>query len=189
MSYQLAKALPVFVLVAATQANASIVIDFENQPLGTPSNFVQDGLLIEFLQFDPSEGVIDNAGNPGQALSSYGDGPIFRLYITTLSGNNMFLDGFDYDITEMSGDTTRIEAKIRASNGFLIDNILRNDTTGGYLHADPFNAQFHRLEFFFESMGSQDSVHLDNIAITIIPAPGAGALLGMGGLLAARRRR
>jgi hypothetical protein len=189
MNYQLAKALPVFVLVAATQANASIVIDFEDQPLGTPSNFVQEGLLIEFLQFDPSEGVIDNAGNPGQALSSYGDGPIFRLRITTLSGDDMVLDGFDYDITNVSGDTTIIGARIHASNGFLIDDFIRNDATGGYLHADPFNAQFHRLEFLFESMGSQDSVHLDNIAITIIPAPGAGALLGVSGLLAARRRR
>jgi hypothetical protein len=33
------------------------------------------------------------------------------------------------------------------------------------------------------------STFLDDISLTVIPAPGTAALLGLGGLLAARRRR
>jgi hypothetical protein len=46
--------------------------------------------------------------------------------------------------------------------------------------------------FSFVNFGAQTPVvesYLDNVSVTVIPAPGAGALLALGGLVAARRRR
>lgn len=38
-------------------------------------------------------------------------------------------------------------------------------------------------------IGSTSQLLLDNVSVTVIPAPGAMALLGLGGLMAGRRRR
>jgi uncharacterized protein (TIGR03382 family) len=39
------------------------------------------------------------------------------------------------------------------------------------------------------NIGSTSELFIDNVSVTVIPAPGAMALLGMGGLVATRRRR
>jgi len=45
------------------------------------------------------------------------------------------------------------------------------------------------LEDFVGSKGRSDDAYFDNFRITTVPTPGAAVLLGMGGLLAIRRRR
>lgn len=75
-----------------------------------------------------------------------------------------------------------------ASLGLSFGDVLQFDVfaTGG--GADPGVDHLSRNDFATDMWGTQ-SVAGEFLSYTIIPAPGAMALLGMGGLMTARRRR
>lgn len=76
--------------------------------------------------------------------------------------------------------TELLRQPLGGPGGFLVDTLWRFELPG--------NASGYTVQF--EALGS--SMSLDRVAIdtfTVVPAPGAAALLGLGGVLAARRRR
>ncbi len=94
--------------------------------------------------------------------------------------------GIQFHFDAYMGDT------LVASDSFTIagddlegrDNIAFNQMTVS-------GAQFDSLHLYatFGDSYSGPRILVDNLAITYVPAPGSVALLGMGGLLARRRRR
>lgn len=52
-----------------------------------------------------------------------------------------------------------------------------------------FSAPAGAIELWFEGYDDLSAFYLDDIQITLVPAPGAAALAGIAGLMGARRRR
>jgi hypothetical protein len=52
-----------------------------------------------------------------------------------------------------------------------------------------FVAGLNTIEFYVQGNGETDGFSLEVVSFTAVPTPGSAALLGLGGLLAARRRR
>jgi hypothetical protein len=52
-----------------------------------------------------------------------------------------------------------------------------------------FVAGLNTIEFYVQGNGQTDGFSLEVVSFTAVPTPGSAALLGLGGLLAARRRR
>ena len=177
------------VLTAAAQAHAAIVITFDDQPLGSPPiDFFQSGFFVDFRQVNGA--MMSDQGNPGHAAAVAGNGGFLRFEITRTDANPFTIDGFD-EIHLTSGvdlDTFLVTGV--GVNGASISNSYQNNTSNWQRYI-PFDAsmQFVSLSFSLVSSDPTSVQRIDNIELTIIPTPGAAALLGMGGLLAARRRR
>ncbi len=92
--------------------------------------------------------------------------------------------GIQYHLDAYMGDT------IVASDSFSISDLGGRDNIA-FATLSVSGAEFDSLRLYatFGSDYSGPRILIDNLTINAVPAPGAMALLGLGGLMAGRRRR
>lgn len=136
----------------------------------------------------------------------------FYSFIVTAGANGLILEGFHFDAQRKRGNSPEFWS-VQASNGDITLGNLDSGTLNFVLaangpsdHADididltgladnylaPGEFATIRINFTGGVPTNTDQkTYLDNVAITgqIVPEPGSLALLGLGGVLAARRRR
>lgn len=136
---------------------------------------------------DPAAGAVVKQANLGVGQINIGDtvtvsfalkgegtagGVAFAEFFTELDGGgtstNQFLGDAPFSLT--SDWTT-----------YSYDIVVGGDASGGV------TLQFAAVTG--GATGSSISLFIDDVSITIVPAPAGAALLGMGGLVAVRRRR
>lgn len=183
-------------LAASAQTALASVITFDSQPVGSPMDFMEDGFTIDFLAMIDSR--VDATGNPGHALSSYGDIGSVAFRVSTVSGDAFTFDGMD--ISLFSGVSSPLATYVGLVPEFVTppnnfpQNLSFSHNTTGYeawaptasLDGVPLLSLLIRIA---AAEDEPDFVHVDNIRLTIVPAPGAAALLALSGLVATRRHR
>jgi hypothetical protein len=176
-----------FLMEAAT----AVGIDTSNSTRGS----------IDVLSVDYT-GVQTNAafGNPANEVFNYNIGAnsqvvgvSWDINIETIGGS--YLSEARFRVTD-SAMTTGVSI----SAGFGVDN-PGNQTfsSGGFLSLTDLALDFAvgadgilRVEFwesFVDNAGTGDAIITGNVSFQYIPTPGSFAVLGLGGLVAARRRR
>ncbi len=186
-----------FALVAAAGV-ASAQVDFETDPSGGVANgFVSDDdANIMFSDTLGADLNISNFGVQGlgnQSLAVYGDDAsrlrmdfgtnVSDITVTFGNDDSGFLGGFS-PWAWIVGYNNNVQVDIAGfqSNG---DDVMNQSISLA-------NGNFDRVEFYYgDASGIEVSLIeiVDNISTTLVPAPGAVALLGMGGFALARRRR
>ena len=161
-------------LALAATDNAQTVVDLSGQGIqGTPmqvgSGVASGGITgigfdISVSTVDPSwadEVIIDISGPSGFSFRGAG------------ANSNFSGDPVNADLTFGWGPT---------AGTFSFSGTASVSGDAGTYNISAFDA-------FDDFPGSDNAVFLEGSSITLIPAPGAAALLGMGGLVATRRRR
>jgi hypothetical protein len=156
------------------------------QPISIQSNLMGDGGM-----------TLQPRGGP-QPLAFFEGGMGFSATDSVIA--NYFVDGLD--VIMLNSDVTAIGFNPMVYSGSDTLNIQIFDTANNLLGTFQSPANQNETDFFgFISNGTpigrvnlfgigNNAEGADNISIwTRIPAPGAAALLGLGGLVAGRRRR
>lgn len=151
--------------------------------------------------------------------SGFSDGDYFGVTNYTGGGIGAYTDGIQgYQMSDTDGEVTMTFDAVDGATGVRLDLFVRStgwedsdliditfggvallDTTGADINND-FSylegvwttlelAGSGQLVIKFASNSSNESIALDNIQWTGVPAPGALALLGLAGLASRRRRR
>ena len=134
----------------------------------------------QFLDLDGN-----NAGTITQAFSTV---PSALYYITFAYGNN-------YAANHGPSSSATVQL-FDGSGSLLLQTITHSTSVNGNLHWTPFSGQFTAVQnttsLQFASLDAANSnggIYLDGIAVTASPEPTSAALLGLGALLLAARRR
>lgn len=189
---QLPMALGCLLVAATTAASAElVVIDF--QDLAPPAQFEKVPDLYQGLFWGSSSwfyGELDS--DPGQIYAALGSA---NAAISGINGADFFFDGADYwsrRVADANGDFYFV---LYHDGQQVYDG--RNDQDGRQrFDENPqrfvpnYTGPVDYVALAFDGGGDDwDHLAMDNMQIrTIVPSPGALALLSLGGLLAATRR-
>lgn len=149
---------------------------FGNDDLGGyyPNSGQPDGCFIlnaaGAASSDPTIQQVIAGLTPGSSYRLSGDYASFFNNAFPSNGNSL---GIDVNGTQIF---TGQAGPLRQWGGFSIDFLA---PAGGQV----------TISFRGEINGSDNDVGIDNIALNVIPSPAAGTVLGLGGLMAVRRRR
>jgi hypothetical protein len=130
-----------------------------------------------------------NGANSNNSFSSPGD-LLASSSVETSGIAASVSDSGDTRTMRLMVDATSINSRYGAANGFPDwEGIAFDDRIGMWFHPIR-NAHFGYDGLRITSLGGTSGwLDGDHLTTTIIPAPGAAALVAMGGLLATRRRR
>lgn len=193
------------VAALAGAANASIVFETENNNTMGAANFLGtfgapgEGILVDgAITPGTPQGVTGAPGTPGDvdwfsftvtgpttfvasifAIINNGTSTPDSMLVLTDSAGNILANDDDSNVGNMSS----IDTFVLAAGTYFIGVTGYNDTASGTALPDGWQGT------------TQLSGHTENwtykliIGLNIVPTPGAAALLGLGGLVAGRRRR
>lgn len=193
-------ALSLTALAIAAPALAGVVtpvlVDFDDQPGGLPP-VMTDGSFNEHVSFstnDPNMLLIFSGGgfvggSPPNILTAgispttdTFDGDIYMDF--TVAANNLSIDVVSDNDSGMVASMGIFHA-----GGFDELDVIGNGDFTDVMHMDLSNFQdITRLELF--AITDEFGLGIDNLAFDVpVPTPSTLAMLGLGGLAAARRRR
>jgi MYXO-CTERM domain-containing protein len=195
-------------VACVSAANAGVVDPFTNAETAyatsaaQPATPVTGGLFNQRNIYKGGGGSGDVSGGFVNFVpSSTGTNPAFWMVYTQANGSSIDLSG----ITSMSfdiiagGDAYSLFWIITDSTNNAIDLEITGSlgvTTGAVTFTFPgsgdpgFNyASVKKMEVVFRNGDSTSTGQLSNFNYTAVPAPGALALLGVAGIVGARRRR
>jgi hypothetical protein len=167
------------VLGAGMAANAQ-VLNF-----GSTGVLAGGGAFMEQVFNLGGSGDITGFRITGDMLTAGGNSWQADMRLTIIAPNMATFDigGFSSGLPSWSASTTGPSVPGNtASPGPL-------DASADFAFGNVAGAWTVRLSNGWPSAAVTDTLQWDNVVITLIPAPGAAALLGMGGLVALRRRR
>jgi hypothetical protein len=126
-------------------------------------------------------------GSPGSALYA------IPFFVTTATATGGFMN-IEYAVDDVGGDW--YAPYLGGNPDTLYINGVSLGHQGGNYAASTFHSQFipfgpgwNYLHFYQRDAGILVSGAIFSIVIDVVPTPGAAALVGMGGLVALRRRR
>jgi hypothetical protein len=128
-------------------------------------------------------------GNGTNSISAFVDGD--GGDVVTLTADSSLL-AFGFDVSSAAGGEGA-SLELLGLGGTVLDSVtLTNgiDDFFGFTASGPDVITGVRISGMGDgSVGPGEGFRIDNVAGTMIPAPGAAAIFGVGGLIASRRRR
>lgn len=177
----------IFAGVAAGQS-ATFTVSFDTDQQGSvfmPPSFVGSHYLAPFSYSYDIGGVTGSGVKSDSFLR-------FSSDIGTGSGDIYEVEGPNYDIDlgdqNLFSDGATVYAQGTASNPFGVITPNIEDVVGVYA-GSVFEDRMFRISALSFNTFDTETIDVDIQSVRIIPAPGAAALLGLGGLVATRRRR
>lgn len=195
---------------------ASYVYNLTGTPIEAEAGAQTAGSRVGFVHASASSQATTPAGNGSQySLSStfWAAGDYYYFTVNTTNYTNIFIS-FDHARSSSGPNTFYIDATIDGGNSYqLVKNDYSVLQSGGGGAPGTWSSSTPRQAIYLVSSAAsladnQASVtfriiaktgasatngtnRIDNVTVEgdLVPAPGSAALLGLGGLLAARRRR
>ncbi len=171
-----------------------IVYDYTNQP--APFRLTMQWSVSGFANGDGELTQTVNIRNTGSAeqtfnLYNYNNIDVFGSPgndSATQTGPNtvQFSDGQFPVVTQSYQGANALRVDTRPNILGLLTNGTVDNVTGGVVNAGPADLEIASQFIFTLAPGASQSI---SVVTSIIPTPGAVALLGLGGLVAGRRRR
>ncbi len=157
-------------LITADAAEGIWAAEISNGPSGTPSGNVVKNANIGIGQVNPGDILTVSFSAKG----SFADGGVgIAEFFTEIDGGGTSSSAI------LGGAPLNIQTDITEWTNFSFDVMVGPDASGGVT-----------VQFVSATGGAPNStavLFIDNLQV--VPAPGAAAVLGLGGLMAARRRR